>query len=361
MRTNIQNQINKITAAQIGMGFAWLGVMIYAASNSVATLLVDIGAANPVADGRNAITFTNLLFLGSLISLIPMTLLFRRDWNRANLRRLSRDDWALLTVSAFLSSALTPGLFFYALEHSSVTSVVLISRIEPPLFLLAAGIFLKERVDPRAFGAGLIALFGAMLMISLRGSSAHCNFDLGEIAAFAATLSYIASAIVARRALRSIPMGIFSIFRSGVGTVIYFLLISALQGPQQFQDIFSTVLLQWIWVYAIPVIVIGQLAWFFALKYARSGDMALASSFSPIAGIFFAMLLLGENPGPGLLPGSALILLAIGIGQMKEPVLPRMRRVWRKRPTFAAGDIAQVLVPVAAMPGASYKGYSGSY
>jgi len=48
-------------------------------------------------------------------------------------------DWRMLTLSAFLSSALTPGLFFYALAHTSVTNVVLVSRIEPPLFLLAPG------------------------------------------------------------------------------------------------------------------------------------------------------------------------------------------------------------------------------
>ena len=361
MRPIIQSNFLSVSPAKIGIIFAWIGVLIYASSNSIATLLVDIGAQNPVAGGRNAITFTNLLFLGSLISLVPMILLFRGDWTRANLNRLKRRDWGMLTLSAFLSSALTPGLFFFALDHSSVTNVVLVSRIEPPLFVLATALFLKERIDGRALGAGLVALIGAMLMISMRETDRHCVFDIGEIAAAAATLSYIASAIVARHALQSIPMGIFSIYRTAVGTVIYFLLISALHGPDEFRDVFSTVMLKWIWVYAIIVIVFGQMAWFFALKYARSGDMALATSFSPVAGILFAMLLLGEDPGPGLLPGGALILLAICIGQMKTPVLPRLRSLWQKRPTYSTGAIAQVLVPVAALPGSPYRGYNGSY
>lgn len=361
MRPKTQDFSSAITPARIGMGFAWMGVLIYAASNSIATLMVDIGALNPVSGGRNAITFANLLVLGAVISLLPMAVLFRGDWTRANLRKLSHGDWGMLTISAFLSSALTPGLFFYALEHASVTNVVLVSRIEPPLFLLAAGLFLKERIDPRALVAGLVALSGAMLMISQRESDSHCVFDLGEVAAAAATLSYIASAIVARRALRTIPMGIFSIYRTAVGTVIYVVLISALQGPQQFQDILAPVLLKWIWAYAVIVFVVGQLTWFIALKYARSGDMALASSFSPVAGVVFAMLLLGEDPGPGLIPGGALILLAICIGQVKAPAWARIRRVWRGRPTFAPGDIAQVLVPVSALPGMSPKGYTGSY
>ena len=45
------------------------------------------------------------------------------------------------------------------------------------------------------------------------------------------------------------------------------------------------------------------------------GDVSLATSFSPLAAILIAMVLLGEDPGPGLLPGGAIILLAIGLGQ----------------------------------------------
>ncbi|WP_338549409.1 DMT family transporter [Roseovarius phycicola] len=335
MPRNALIKLNDLSPATIGMGFAWVGVMIYAASNSIATLLVDIGSANPVAGGRNAITFTNLLFLGSLISLVPMTALFRGDWTRTNLRALSRKDWGLLTLSAFLSSALTPGLFFFALEHSNVTNVVLVSRIEPPLFLLAAAVFLRERINLRALSAGMVALVGATLMISLRGSGDTCVFDIGEIAAAVATLSYVASAIVARRVLKSIPMGIFSIYRTVVGAAMYFALVSFLQGPEQFQDLFSPVLLSWIWVYAIPVIVIGQLAWFFALKYARASDMSLATSVSPLAGIIFAMVLLGENPGTGFVPGAALIVAAICIGQMRDTTWQRMRVILRDGPTAA--------------------------
>ncbi|WP_317056668.1 DMT family transporter [Roseovarius rhodophyticola] len=143
-------------------------------------------------------------------------------------------------------------------------------------------------------------------------------FNIGEIAAATATLSYVASAIVARRVLKRIPMGIFSIYRTAVGAAMYFALVSILQGPEQFQDLFSPVLLGWIWVYAIPVIVIGQLAWFFALKYARASDLSLATSVSPLAGIVFAMVLLGENPGIGFVPGATLILVAVCIGQMRD-------------------------------------------
>lgn len=312
--TDICLAIRRLPMASWGLICAWTAVLIYAASNSIVALLVDIGEANPVDEGRNAITYMNLLLLGSLLSVIPMVFLFRRDWTRANIARLTRRDWHMLTLSAFLSSALTPGLFFYALAHTSVTNVVLVSRIEPPLFLLAAWLVLNERVCRRTMTAGLIALTGAVVMIGLRDDGGLGALGTGEWATVSATLSYVASTLVTRVSLRDIPLGIFSIYRTVVGAAIYFVLVSALYGPQVFRDILSPMLWQWIWLYSGVVIVLGQLAWNMALKYARASELSLATSFSPLAAILIAIVLLGETAGPGLIPGAALIVLAIAIG-----------------------------------------------
>ncbi|MEL7259431.1 MAG: hypothetical protein AAFN80_16610, partial [Pseudomonadota bacterium] len=61
------------------------------------------------------------------------------------------------------------------------------------------------------------------------------------------------------------------------------------------------------------------------LKYARASDMSLATSVSPLAGIIFAMVLLGENPGVGFVPGAALILTAVYIGQMRDTTWQKLR------------------------------------
>ena len=306
----------RLPLARFGVLFAWIAVVIYAASNSIVTQLVDFGAMNPVGNGRNAITYSNLLLLGSLLSVVPMAILFRKDLTRANVQKLQARDWRVMTLSAFLSSALTPGLFFFALANTTVTNVVLISRIEPPLFLLAAWIILHERFSPRTMIAGLIALTGAVVMISMNENGGMMGLGIGEWAAAAATLSYIASTLVTRKSLRNVPMGIFSVYRTIVGAGIYFVLAILIFGPDTFRDLLSPVLWSWIWVYAGVVIVFGQIAWNLALKHASSSDLALATSFSPLAAILIAMLLLGENPGAGLVPGAILISIAILIGRV---------------------------------------------
>lgn len=307
----------------LGAGLAWLAVVIFAAGNSIVSLLAEIGAENRVM-GRNVITYCNLLFVGSLMSLVPMSFMFWRDWTLENLRKLTRWHWTILTLSAFLSSALTPGLFFYALEKTTVTNVVLVGRIEPPLFLLAAWFFLREEFEPWAFAAGLVALCGAVLMLWMNGGGGFA-FGKGEIGAFLATLSYIASTLVARTGLRGIPLGIYAIYRTVVGTIFYFFLALYLFGRDHFQDVFHPTVWEYVWIYAVIVVIGGQFAWALALKHARSGDVSLATSFSPVAGILIAMVLLGEDPGPGLLPGGAVILLGIVIGQYGRMRSRRMR------------------------------------
>lgn len=297
-----------------GAALIWLAVLVYASSNSVVSLLADIGRQHPVM-GRNAVTLCNLLFLGSLLSLIPMGIMFHKDWTRDNLRKLTGKNWCILSLSALLSSAVTPALFFIALDYTTVTNVVLIGRIEPPLFLLTTFLLLGEKLDPWAFAAALIALLGALLMFVLNGDSAGVAFGKGEIATVFATLSFVASTIVSRVGLKGIPLGIFSIYRTVLGTIIYYFLAIYLYGALHFQDIFAGIVWKWVWVYAVLVIIVGQFSWTLGLKYARSGDISLATSFSPVAALFIAMLLLGEDPGPGLIPGGAIILAGIGLGQ----------------------------------------------
>ncbi|MDF1671123.1 MAG: DMT family transporter [Roseovarius sp.] len=304
----------QMSNAFFGAILAWVAVMIYASSNSIVTSLTQIGEINQVM-GRNAITFCNLLALGSLISLIPMVFFFHKDWTRENLTKLTRKDWGLLTISAVLSSAVTPGLFFFALEHTTVTNVVLIGRIDPPLFILAAAFVLKEQFDGWAFTGGVVALVGAAVIIGLKDGGASLSLGIGEIAALIATLTFITSTIVTRVGLKEVPLGIFSIYRTILGTSIYIAIALYLYGPHHFQDLFAPVVLKWIWVYAIIVIIIGQFAWNLGLKYARSGDVALATSFSPLAAITIAMVMLGENPGAGLIPGGIIILGGIAVAQ----------------------------------------------
>ncbi len=291
-----------------GMILSWVAVIIYASANSIILILTEIGSQN-LLDGRNTITFCNLLFLGSLMSLVPMVFFFWKEWTRENLNKITRSDWIAMTISAILSSALTPSLFFFALEFSTVTNVVLIGRIEPPMMLILSCLVLKVAFDRWAFAGALIALSGAVIVITMRsGDAVGFDFGKGEYAALGGIFSFMASNLLSKKKLNEVSFGVFSIYRTILGTIIYFIWAIYLFGPDHFQDVFAPTVLKWTLVYAVIVIIGGQFAWNMALKKARSSDMTLATSFTPIAAITIAVLLIGEDPGDGIWLGGSVII-----------------------------------------------------
>ena len=123
-----------------------------------------------------------------------------------------------------------------------------------------------------------------------------------------------AHAIVGKLQLQSIPLGIFTIYRNILGTVIFFLLANLLYGQNHFAEVLSPFLWQWMIVYAAIIVVTGQLCWLAGLKKATSTELNLASLLNPIAAIVMAYLILGESPTLAKYLGGSLLLVGIIFG-----------------------------------------------
>ena len=123
--------------------YLWMAVILFAASNSVVRILIDLGAQHAI-DGRNPITFCNLLCSGNMCAVIALIVIYWKQWTFANLRSLSLIDWASLFALALLTNTIAPWLFFVALDTTMVTNVVLVAQIEPPLVLVLSWLILGE-------------------------------------------------------------------------------------------------------------------------------------------------------------------------------------------------------------------------
>lgn len=136
----------------------------------------------------------------------------------------------------------------------------------------------------------------------------------GEIfVAIAAIIGSIAT-VVGKLQLQSVPLGIFTIYRNILGTVIFFLLANLLYGPNHFAEVLSPFLWQWMIVYAAVIVVTGQLCWLAGLKNATSTELNLASLMNPIAAIVMAYFILGEAPTLAQYLGGSLLLVGIVLG-----------------------------------------------
>ena len=309
--------LNKIP----GRGYLLIAILIFAASNSVTRRLTELGASNLI-DGRNPISFCNVLFVGNLCALLALIVIYGKEWNSSSLRRLSAFDWISMIVVSALSGALAPAMFFFALEQTAVNNVVLIGRIEPPVSLALSVLILKARVNKQIIIGAVLAFIGVMLTILLqptdRSEIAMAGFSIGrgELMTAVGAIALAFSDLISKIKLNSIPLGIFTIFRTAVGTLIFLSLTVKFYGVGHFMDAFSPLLWQWMLIYGVIIVVGGQLAWFKGLKTTEAADVSLASSISPIAGIVFAFLILGEVPTLAHYIGGSVIIIGIIFNQL---------------------------------------------
>ena len=310
------------TESQKGKIYLWLAILIFGAASAVVAKLVMIGESAHL-DGRNPIAFCNLLFAGNVVAGVTLLAIFHSDWKLSKLKELTPKQWLIQLVLAGTSGALAPSLMFRAIEQTSVTNIVLIETIEIPLGLFLAWLLFREKSSWSAVIGALLALIGVATTLWLemgqpgemmQQGQMRGGIGRGEIYAITGTFLLVLGAELGRKQLQSIPLGVFSVFRNVVGSIIFFFFVLIMLGPGHFMDLFRPVLWGWMLLYGGIIVVGGQLSWFSGIKRVTPADISLASAFSPIAGVIFAYLILREIPMTAQIIGGAVILCGIGVG-----------------------------------------------
>jgi drug/metabolite transporter (DMT)-like permease len=331
--------------------YLWLAVTIFAAASSVTQKLTKLGAQNLI-DGRNPISFCNVLFMGNLCALLVLVCIFWRQLNIRSWRQFSLQDWSSMAAVALLSGAIAPGTFFEALSRTAVNNVILVGRIEPPLTLALSIWLLGESANFWEITGAIVAFVGVVVMLVLQGlwdNNATSGFSIigwGEILTAIGAVAVAVSSIISKTRLGQIPVGFFTIFRTALGTIIFFFAALYLYGSDHFLDVFSPFLWKWMLAYGTIIVVIGQYCWLTGLKNTSASDASLAGAFNPVAAVVAAYLILGEVPTPALYIGGGVTLFGIALNQIG------VRR--RSHPTTATTNRASH--PQGGETGVGFKG-----
>ncbi len=315
-----------------GRVYLLLAVVIFATANAVTRKLTDLGAQNLV-DGRNPISFCNVLFVGNLVALMTLAVVYRQTLSLCQWRSFGRTTWVSLVAIALLSGALAPALLFSALEQTNVNNVILVGRIEPPLTLALSVLVLGARVNRWTVAGAVVSFLGVGLILLLPQPGKDMvemggfTVGRGELMAVGGAVAAAVGTILSKVSLKQVPLGLFNLVRTALGTAIFFVTVLVLFDPQHFQDAFSPFVWQWMVGYGVVIVAGGQLAWFQGLKTSRTPEVALANSFNPVAGILAAFLILGEAPTSAQYLGGAVVLVGIGCnlwGTTRQEALPAL-------------------------------------
>ncbi len=171
---------------------------------------------------------------------------------------------------------------------------------------------------------GAIAAFvGVILTIALQPptngmmmSAGGFHIGIGELLAAVGSVALSVSTIISKKQLSQIPAGIYSIFRTALGTLIFFGTALVLYGSDHFMNAFSPFLWRWMFVYGLVIVVVGQSFWIKGLRASTISMASLAGSFTAIVGIMSAYLILGEVPTLAQYIGGSVILVGIFLSQV---------------------------------------------
>lgn len=310
-----------------GQLYLWLAISIFGAANSVTRKLAQLGTQHFI-NGRNPISLCNVLFVGNLCALLVLEIVYQQQLRPTAWRRISRQEWLGAIAVAILAGAIAPSLIFQALALTTVNNVVLVGRLETSLSLILSIWLLQERVNLWEILGAFVSFVGVMLAIFLTspGQGIHVMTDFfhigtGEIFTATAALVLASATIISKLRLSRVPLGIYNILRTALGTVIFFFAALLLYGKHHFMDAFSPFLWQWMLVYGSIVVVVGQSFWTTGLRATSVSEASLVGSFTPIAGILSAYLILDEVPTLGQYIGGSIILIGVFLSQIG---------IWRK-------------------------------
>ncbi len=302
--------------------FLWIAVIIFGAANAITKRLTEIGAEN-FMDGRNPISFCNVLFVGNVCAALVLFLIYGRQLHPSYWKHLSRKDWWSLIGVSILSGALAPALIFEALSRTQATNVVLISRLEPPLVLALSFLFLGERVNLLQVVGAVISFIGICIIVLLQTffenmitAEGFAAIGLGEIFTAIGAVSLAIATILSKKSLNNITPGFYSLFRTVLGAIIFFFAALILYGNNHFMDVFSPFLWKWMLLYGAVIVALGQSFWFIGLEGSPSSKISLAGSFIPISGIVAAFFVLGEVPSVAQYIGGSIVIIGIFISQL---------------------------------------------
>jgi drug/metabolite transporter (DMT)-like permease len=303
-----------------GQIYLWLAILIFGASGSITRKLTEIGASQ-FMHGHNPISLCNVLFVGNLCALGLMLIVYHSQLTAANFGKISKSEWVNLLIVALLAGALAPAAIFQALALSPVNNIILLGRLEVPLILILSGIFLKERLHRnQKIGAAivLIGIFVAVMGNQPTATLTSFTVGQGEILTVIAAVFLSISNLISKTKLLKIPLGIDSVIRTGLGSIVFFLLAVKLYGSGHFMELFSPFLWQWMLAYGAIIVVIGQSFWIKGLKESPIATSAIISCFHPIAGMFFAYWILAESPTAAQIVGSIILLIGLFLSQVKS-------------------------------------------
>jgi len=229
-----------------------------------------------------------LFFRAGLVSLAYLIIIMI---GRKRFARIPPKDLTVIALLGFLNIPVNQLLFLSSLKFTSAPNVALAYAMTPVFVLIIAAIFLRERITKLKGIGVLLAIAGAILIISQNGLSLSGDGLLGDILAFCASLSWALYTIIGKQPSRK--YGAFYVTGLGMifGFLFYLPLFWLMPEPMLVDTITIT---NWMQIAYLAFMTSGvaYALWYHALTRLDASKVSVFNNLQPILTTLLSVIFL---------------------------------------------------------------------
>lgn len=265
----------------------------------------------------NVVPPLTLLWLRYIIGFAVLYAILKINGRKKGKKRITKKDWLLLFWIGFVGYFVSIALQFIGTQKADAHTGAIITSASPVFIVIFARFILKEKLTARKIVSLLLASSGVVIVI---GWDIHIKtYFWGSLILTGAMITWALLSVyvkVASERMDSLTITAYAILFSLVFTTPF--MIREIQKESVSFNSF--------WVIA-GILYLGIVStagafflWNKGLELMDAGDGSLFMFLQPVVGSFLGWLLLHESLNGHFFLGGALILAAIGISLLAEPV-----------------------------------------
>ena len=238
--------------------------------------------------------------------------------------KIEKKDFGKILAAALLGTTINIIFFFLGLKLTLAINAALIIATIPIFTVLAAAVFLKEKLELKFFFSIGVAAIGLVLILGPPILTFGPNHLIGGLFLIIATLSWVGFEVLSKKLfLKYKPVTVTS-YSIIIGTVTFLPLFVldllfidpgwpariSLQGITgiAYGTLFSSIVAYFSWQWGLSKLAATEAGFFFYLN--------------PISAVLVSIILLGEKVSPLFIAGSTLIAVSLILAEYKRKTHP---------------------------------------
>jgi len=289
--------------------------------------LIWTGTFNALAKGLTPfLSPMTLLLLSEALTAVFIIITFGLVPLVKEALRLPASTLRICVLYGLLNSALAPLFWFTGLKYTSAVNASILSSADVVAFLILGQIFLGERITRMQF-YGLATIVLGILVMNFAGGSESFQGHVGDIYILCGSFSAACGSVLFKKYLSHV-MPELAIAIRNVSAIIAVAIVGTIMQISVVDEVSAFPLQKVLLLLAFAFFSrYLNLAFFYeALQRLPATTLSLIQAATPLSGLTFAYLLLGETIHSNQILGCGFIICGLMIENLSPKSMPAMHR-----------------------------------